>query len=192
MSFKDNNLVIFKNFIVKILYNLYKKKDYLMQILIRPEDIIKRCLFSKYKKFVLKGNTKKEIQEIIEANEYVSLTENDAYVIGFLKVIETEDLVHRFRLEIEEFVKIKTTVNKDRVIINKTSILKEIEEFKDRFPESYKPNVLWEKSISDMKIFVDDVYEQVSNLQIVEIMYKEKTYTYVYSKEVNKILKWKI
>jgi len=161
-----------------------------MNILITPEDIIRRCLFTKYKKFVLKDKTKAEIIRIIEKNEIHSLSENDAYVIGLLKVIETDNLVHRFRLEIEEFVKIKTTVNKDRVIINKTAILNEIMEFKNRFPEYYVTDNFYQEKINEMKEFIDDVYGKVSDLEVIEITFKDKNYKFVYSKEVNKILKY--
>lgn len=162
-----------------------------MNILITPEDIIKRCLWTKYRKFVLTNKKKQEINEIIEKNEIQTISENDAYVIGLLKVIETPNLVHRFRLEIEEFVKIKTTVNKERVIINKSSLMNEVNEFNDRFPEAYKPDPIYRESIDKMKLFIKDVYEQIDKLETIEIMFKEKNYTYVYSKDVNKILKFK-
>lgn len=163
-----------------------------MNILITPEDIIKRCLWSKYKKFVLSNYKKVEIEQIIQENEIVTISENDAYVVGLLKVIETDNLVHRFRIEIEEFVKIKTTVNKDRVIISKNALLNEIREFKYRFPEEYKADKYYQANIDKMKNYVDEVYDKVDNLKIVEIIFKEKIITYVYSKEVNKIVKWEL
>ena len=161
-----------------------------MNILITPEDIIKRCLYTKYKKFVLSGKNKADIKQIIEKNELITLSENDAYVIGLLKVIETDNLVHRFRLEIEDFVKIKTTVNKERVVINRTAILKEILEFKDRFPVDYKADEYYQEKIDEMNKFVDEVYQAVSILETIEIPFKEKIFTYVFSKNVNKILKY--
>jgi hypothetical protein len=162
-----------------------------MKILVTPEDIIKRCLWSKYKKYVLNDKKKSEIESIINDNELISLSENDAYVIGLLKVIETDNLVHRFRLEIEEFVKIKTTVNKDRVIINKNSILNEVREFKARFPVEYKPNEYYQKNIDEMKEYVDLVFDQINELPFIEITFKEKEIAFVYSKDVNKIIKFK-
>ena len=162
-----------------------------MKILVTPEDIIKRCLWSKYKKYVLNDKKKNEIEKIIVENELISLSENDAYVIGLLKVIETDNLVHRFRLEIEDFVKIKTTVNKDRVIINKNSILNEVREFKARFPVEYKPHEYYQKNIDEMKEYVDVVYEQIAELQFIEITFKEREIAFVYSKDVNKIIKFK-
>ena len=161
-----------------------------MNILITPEDIIKRCLWTKYKKFVLTSKKKAEIEEIISKNELLAINENDAYVIGLLKIIETENLVHRFRLEIEEFVKIKTTVNKERVIINKSSLMKEVIEFIDRFPKAFTPEDNYQTAIDDMVVYVNEVYKKINDLEIIEIMFKEKNYTYVYSKDVNKILKY--
>jgi len=161
-----------------------------MNILITPEDIIKRCLWTNYKKFVLKDNSKAEITKIIEENEITTITEEDAYVVGLLKVIETDNLVHRFRLEMEEFIKIKTTVNKERVIINKASIMKEVIEFIDRFPEAYNPDKYYQDAIDEMIVFAKEVHQKIEQLDIVEIMFKEKMFTYVYSKDVLKMIKF--
>ena len=162
-----------------------------MKILITPENIIKRCLWSRYKKYILNDKKKSEIVDIVSANELISLTENDAYVIGLLKVIETDNLVHRFRLEIEDFVKIKTTVNKERVIINKNAILNEVREFKARFPIEYKASDYYQSRIDEMKEYVDSVYIQIDELSFIELTFKEREIAFVYSKEVNKIIKFK-
>jgi hypothetical protein len=57
-----------------------------MQIIVTPNDIIQRCLWDKYKRFCLHDNNEEEIKNIVEANKPVSLSENDAYVIGLLKI----------------------------------------------------------------------------------------------------------
>jgi len=161
-----------------------------MQILVYPEDIIKRCLWTKYKKFVLKDKNDEEVDKIIEENSPVVLSENDAYVIGLLKVIETDNLIHRFNLHVDDFLKIKSTINKERVIINKSALLKEILEFKDMFPDAYKPNTEYLEAIIDMKKYVVDVYEKVELLEIIQVPQRDgKIYTYVLSSDVNKIVK---
>jgi len=162
-----------------------------MKILMTPEDIIKRCLWHRYKKFVLSNKKKNEIIEIIEENELISLSEEDAYVIGLLKVIVTDNLVHRLRLEIENIVKERTTVNKDRVIINRNSVLNEILEFKTRFPIEYKTDKYYQIHIDEMKEYADKIYKEVSELEYVEILFKDKLIKFVYSKHVNKIIKFK-
>lgn len=160
-----------------------------MKIIITPESIIKRCLWTKYKRFCLKDKNKEEIKKIIKENKPIDLSENDAYVIGLLKIIETDNLIHRFNLHIEDFLKIKSTINNNKVIINKSSILKEIIEFKDMFPEAYKPDDLYQKSIDDMKKYVMGVYEQINKFEILQIPLRDKIYTYVMSNEISKLIK---
>lgn len=162
-----------------------------MDIVILPEDIIKRCLFNKYKKFILKGKNKAQIEQWIIENKPEKITENDAYVIGLLKVIETENLIHRFNLHIEDFLKIKSTINEKRVIINKSSILREIIEFKDMFPEAYIADDVYEKAIKEMKKYIIEVYEDVEKLENLEITMRDgKIFTYVLSNGVQKRIKW--
>jgi len=161
-----------------------------MKILITPDDIIKRCIWANYKKFVLKNKTKTELIEIVEKNELTTISEKDAYVIGLLKIIETDDLVHRFRLNIEEFVKIKTTVNKNRVIISKSALIKEINEFIYQFPSYYKTTDYYQEKIDEMKKFALDIIDKINELEIIEIMFKEKNFVFVNSKDVNKLIKF--
>jgi len=160
-----------------------------MQILITPEDIIRKCLWTKYQKFVLKDIKKEEIVKIIEENKIISLSENDAYVIGLLKTIETTNLIHRFNLHIEDFLKIKSTISGDKVIINKSSLLKEIIEFKDMFPETYKPNVDYQIAIDEMKVYVVDLYEKIEKFEIIQINLHDKLFTYILSNDVQKLIK---
>ena len=160
-----------------------------MDIIIKPEDLIKRCLWSKYKKFVLKNKTDDEINIIIQENKPERLKENDAYVIGLLKVVETENITHRFKLHIHDFLKIKSTINNDKVMINKSSLLKEMIEFKDMFPDAYKPDKIYQEEIDKMKVFVMNVYSQIEKFDTIEIVMRDnKTYTYILSNEVNKLI----
>ena len=160
-----------------------------MKIIITIEDIIKRCLWTKYQRFVLKDLTKDEIIKLIEENKPTAISENDAFVIGLLKTIETDDLVHRFRLYIEDFLKVKSTINNDKVIINKSSILKEMIEFKDMFPVAYKPNAEYQASIDEMKQYVVDVYDKIENFDVIQIDVHDKIYTYVLSSNIQKLIK---
>jgi hypothetical protein len=81
-----------------------------MQILITPDDIIKRCLWSEYKRFCLKEKNEDEIKKLIEENNPILLKEEDAYVIGLLKVVETPNIVHRFKEHMYDVLKIKSNI----------------------------------------------------------------------------------
>jgi len=157
--------------------------------MITPEDIIKRCLWTKYRKLILKDKKEDEVNEIIKKNELTLINEHDAYVIGLLKVVETENLTHRFKIDIEEFIGIKSTINNKEVMINKSTILKEIIEFKNRFPEAYKPDQIYEESIEDMKKFVASFYDKINELEEKKFQHRDKTYTYVLSSKLVKLLK---
>ena len=138
----------------------------------------------------MKDMNKEEIDRWITENKPEVLSENDAYVIGLLKVIETENLVHRFNLFIDDFLKIKSTINENRVIINKSSLMKEIIEFKDMFPESFSPNAKYQTGIDDMKKYVVGVYENVEKLETLQLTMRDgKIYTYVLSNDVQKLIK---
>jgi len=161
-----------------------------MKIVLLPEDLIKRCLYSKYKKFVLKDMPKEDIDKWIIENKPLEISENDAFVIGLLKVIETDNLTHRFNLFIDDFLKIKSTIYENKVMINKSSLLKEILEFKDMFPEAYKPGAYYQEEINKMKKYVVDVYEQVDNFETTLITMRDnKVFTFVTSSDVQKLIK---
>jgi len=161
-----------------------------MQILLTPDDIIKRCLWHNYTKFVLKTRSRKILDEIIFKNEIVSINEKDAYVIGLLKYIKTSNLIHRFNIEIDDFVNIKSTVLNNKVLINKSTILKEILDFKNRFPVSYNPNDEYTESINKLNKYLKQIYDNIKNLEDIKIQSKKdnKIYTYVLSNSVKKII----
>ena len=101
-----------------------------MQILIKPVDLIERCLFPNYKKFLLKNNTEEEIKKIVEDNEAFIISEADAYTIGLLKPIKTIDLIHRFTINMSELVELKVIISNDELVICKNMVLDDINSFK--------------------------------------------------------------
>lgn len=159
-----------------------------MIITIKPDDIIKRCLWSDYKKFVLKGKTEEEIMEIVEKNEPTVISEDDAYVIGLLKILETDNLVHRFNQHILETLQIKSNVFDDGLYINKNSLIREVVSFKNRFPSYYNPPLNYKKSIEDMVVYVDRIKEKIDLLEVFPYTNKDKTYDFYNSNQVKKLL----
>jgi hypothetical protein len=65
-----------------------------MKILVCPEDLIKRCVWDHYVYYVLGSD--KEGERILKENNEFEIDERSAVVIGLLKVIETENLIHKF------------------------------------------------------------------------------------------------
>lgn len=159
-----------------------------MKILLSVEDIIKRCLWVKYRKFILKKMNDEEIKKIIEENKLIEISEEDAYVIGLLKVVQTDNISHQFNVYLSEFLKIKSTINDDIVMINKSALLKEIIEYKGMFPVEYKPCDDFQKRIDELNDYISIIYDGVNELDEIKINFKDKVYTFVRSSDVNKII----
>lgn len=164
-----------------------------MRIFITPIDIIERCLWCNYKRFILKEKDETILKDIIEKNEEREINENDAYVIGLLKYIKTENLVHRFKLEIEEMVKIKSTIikmeTKNMVMVNKNIIIKDIIEFRDRFPNYDTMESSYKKAVDELLSFIEKILNDISIIQSHELTIKDKKYTYIQSNDINKLIK---
>ena len=78
-----------------------------MKILIKPSDIIERTLWDTYEKYCLLTKTnisKDDITKIIDENIEFEIQEEDAFVIGLLKCLETPDLSHRLNQHINELI----------------------------------------------------------------------------------------
>jgi len=170
-----------------------------MQILVTPSDLIKRCLWLEYQRYFLtdqdlttgkrKLKSKDEITRIIQEDKPMVLKEDDAFVIGLLKVVETPNVVHRFKDHIEEYLTIKSIITNNRLWILKSIILKEIISFKYCFPDEYNPPFEYKKGIEDLKKFVDDLYAIVEKIEPTKIPDKEgKMKEYVSSNQVKNLL----
>jgi len=117
------------------------------------------------------------------------LKENDAYVIGLLKVVETPNIVHRFKDYIEEYLKIRSTIINNRLWILKNLISKEIITFKDCFPEEYNPSFDYKKGIEDLNKFIDNLYSEVEKIEVTKIPDKDgKMKDYVSSNQIKNML----
>lgn len=160
-----------------------------MQILITPQDIIKRCLWLEFKRFCLKDKKEDEIKKFIEENNPFILAEEDAYVVGLIKIVETPNLVHRFKDYMEEYIKTKSNIFGNRLYIPKQSLLKEIQSFKYRFPEEFKPSFEYKKGIEEVINFVDKFYTEIEKISATNIQNKDnKSVPFVSSNVVRDIL----
>lgn len=159
-----------------------------MIITVNPEDLIKRCLWSDYKRFVLKDKKEDEIQTIVKENKPIVLTENDGYAIGLLKVIETDNLVHRFTVHMKEMINIKSTIFDKSVYISVRIVENELESFKKRFPDYWEPNSVYQQAIEELVKHITNLQELVKTFEIFEFKIKDKKVRYYSSKDIKKMI----
>lgn len=159
-----------------------------MIITVTPEDLIRRCLWSDYKRFVLKDKSEQEIQILIKENKPIVLTENDAYAIGLLKVIETDNLVHRFTVHMKEMINIKSNIFDKNVYMAVKIVENELESFKKRFPEYWTPDSIYQKSIMELNAHITNLQEMTKTFEIFEFKIKDKKVKYFQSKDIKKMI----
>jgi hypothetical protein len=159
-----------------------------MIITLTPDDIIRRCLWTSYRRFSLRGIPEAKIEKIVKENKPISMDEEMAYVIGLLKVIETDNLIHRFDSHMMEILRIKSTIQQNEVYISMRLIEMELESFKKRFPHYWSPDTNYETSLEEMKIYIAKIQEQIPNITIHEFKVKERMVKYLSSKDVKKVI----
>lgn len=168
-----------------------------MIITVTPEDVIRRGLWLEFKKFCLKIKDEAEIQKLITKNQPFNLSEEDAYVVGLLKVVETDNLVHVFKKYMNEVIEVRSTIQEvkkeKKVLINKSTLLKECITYKDRFPHYYHADLVFKKAIEELNVYVNQKYKEFDALESIvlqkNVQGQMKKMTYVYSSNVNKLIK---
>lgn len=159
-----------------------------MILTVTIEDIIKRCLWSDYKRFVLKDKSEQEIQKLIKENKPLILSENDAYAIGLLKCIETDNLIHRFTIHMKDMINIKSTIFDKNVFIAVKIIENELESFRKRFPDYWVADSVYEKSIIELNLHITKLQNSIKTFEIFEFNIKDKKVRYFSSKDIKKMI----
>lgn len=159
-----------------------------MQIKIYPEDLIKRCVWDHYVYYII--GSEKESEKILKENKEIEISERDALVIGLLKVIETDNLIHKFNTYVMELLTNKSVKEKDYLLVRKKAFDYAIDKFLDKFPDYWEPNLLYTKSLKELVDYVEIMKAEVEKLEIHKIVDKNITYEFYGANNVKKLLKF--
>jgi hypothetical protein len=159
-----------------------------MKIVLCPEDIVKYCVWDNYVYYVLGSD--KDAEQILKENKEFEVSERDALVIGLLKVIETDNLIHKFNSYIMEFLTNKSIKEKDYLLVRKKTFDVAIDKFVDKFPDYWEPNSSWTRALKDLVDYVEIMKIEVDKLEIHKIVDKNVTYEFYNSNNVRKLLKF--
>jgi hypothetical protein len=117
-----------------------------MKIIVKPSDLIGRLVWDMYEYHVLQDLSKKQINELIEKNEEFELSEKDAFVIGLLNTIFTDELIYKYTQYLRQILDIKNFSNlehdKDgspthRSYVTKQMLLTYSDNFFKKIPTDY-------------------------------------------------------
>lgn len=164
------------------IYNLF------MKILITPEDIVKRCCWDGYVYYILGSD--KDAQEILEKNEEFEMCEKDALVIGLLRVIETNNLIHKFNTFITELLTNKSIKNDGKLLIRINVVETAVDDFMKKFPEYWNPSKYWTIPLGELREYVNEFKEQITTFEKVILTEQHYTSELYLSKDVKKLLKF--
>ena len=161
-----------------------------MQIKVYPEDLIKRCLWDSYVYYIL--GSEKEAEKILKENKEMDITERDALIIGLLKVIETDNLIHKFNTYVIEILTNKSihSPQKDGLLIRKKTFDLAIDKFIDKFPDYWTPSATWTISLKNLVDYIANMKKDVEVLEIHKIVDKNVTYEFYNSNNIKKMLKF--
>lgn len=157
-----------------------------MQIKILPEDIVRRCVWDNYVYYIL--GSEKEAEKILKENKEFEMSEREALIIGLLKVIETDNLIHKFNTNLVELLTNKSIKEKDYLLVRKKTLDTSVDKFVDKFPDYWVPSVNYTKSLKDLVAYIDDIKSEIEKLEVHKIVDKNITYEFYNSNSVKKLL----
>lgn len=159
-----------------------------MKITLHAEDIVKRCLWDHYVYYIV--GSEKEAEKLLKENKEIEISERDALVMGLLKVIETENLIHKFNTYVMEFLTNKSIKEKDLLLVRKKTFDLAVEKFIDKFPDYWEPSALYAKSLKELIEYIDLIKIEIEKLDVHKIVDKNVTYEFYNSNNVKKLLKF--
>ena len=157
-----------------------------MKITLCAEDIVKRCLWDTFTYYIV--GSEKEAEKILRENREFEISERDAIVIGLLKVMETDNLIHRFNDYLIHFLTVRSLKEKDNFLIKKKSVETSIEKFLDKFPTYWDPNIVYKQSLKDLVEYTDDLKNKISKLEIIKLTVQNVNYEFYNTNTVKKLL----
>jgi hypothetical protein len=161
-----------------------------MQIKVYPEDLIKRCLWDSYVYYIL--GSEKEAEKILKENKEMDISERDALIIGLLKTIETDNLIHKFNTYVIEILTNKSihSPQKDGLLVRKKTFDLAVDKFVDKFPDYWEPSATYTKSLKELVDYIANMKNDLLTLEIHKIVDKNVTYEFYNSNNIKKMLKF--
>lgn len=187
-----------------------------MKILIKPSEIIERCVWDRYYKYCLNRKSegkKHDIKKIIEEDIEFEISEEDALLSHILKCVETDDLIHRCNQYIKESIQLKSverekktntidiednadsedgstsTKKKYFYMIKKKNYIDLINTFKDKFPIEWQPKPQYKNALHDVLEYIEYLLEETEKLEIYQDTDKYGTHDMLYINHITKTLK---
>lgn len=168
-----------------------------MKIIVKPSDLISRLVWDLYEYHILQDLSKSEISEIIEKDEEFELNEHDAFIIGLLNTVFTDELIYKYTQFLRQILALKSFKNdepdkdgniKSRSYITKQMLLTYSDKFLKKIPTDFKLNgepkfnielkqlneihELFKDSVEELDVFVVKKWDCIKSGQVKKIINK--------------------
>jgi len=157
-----------------------------MKIMMKPSDIVKRGLWDTYVYYVV--GSEKESEKLLSEDKEFELSERNGIVIGLLKVMETDNLIHRFNDYFIHFLSIKSMKDGDEILVKKKSVELAIINFREKFPTYWNCEINWKMGLKDLDLYLNDLIIKIEKLELLKLTIKNINYEFYYSNNVKKLL----
>lgn len=157
-----------------------------MKIIIKPSDLVKRCIWDYYTYYII--GSEKEAQKLLEEDLEFEISERDSIVIGLLKVMETDNLIHKFNDYLVHFLSVRSMKEKDQLLIKTKSLEIAIDKFIDKFPDYWTPPVNYANGLKDLIEYINILKEKISELDTTTINIQNNNIEFYSSNSVKKLL----
>ena len=154
--------------------------------MMKPSDIVKRGLWDTYVYYVV--GSEKESEKLLSEDKEFELSERNGIVIGLLKVMETDNLIHRFNDYFIHFLSIKSMKDGDEILVKKKSVELAIINFREKFPTYWNCEINWKMGLKDLDLYLNDLIIKIEKLELLKLTIKNINYEFYYSNNVKKLL----
>jgi len=134
-----------------------------MKILIKPSEIIERCLWDEYERYCLSKLNKAQINQIILNDEEFEISEKDAFVINLTNVIYTDNVAYKLQQYLKSCVMNKSFEYNKSNYMQKDMILMSIDDFYKKFPKIYLEH--YDNEFTDGLKNIKDINKIISKIQ---------------------------
>lgn len=157
-----------------------------MKILIKPSDIVELALWDNFTYYVV--GSEKDAEALLIENKEFELSEKNALIIGLLKVINTDNMIHRFNDYLTHFLTVKSIKSDGDIYVKKKSIELCIEKFLSKFPSYWKAPLNYKQGLIDLNKYIAEVQAKLAKLEIEKITIQNLVHEVYLSNSIKKSL----
>lgn len=161
-----------------------------MKITLCPSDIVKRCLWDSFTYYII--GSEKEAERLLKEDKEFEITEREGIVMGLLKVMETDNLVHRFNDYMVHFLTVKSIKENNDILIRKKSLELAIDKFLDKFPPYWTPPSNYSSAIKDLTAYIDELKLKIEKMEIIRLEIQNIPQEFYSSNSAKKLLNFNV